>query len=77
MSLLLKIDLYNTQKLQKLKWKLFTKGIKRPSKEGWVWIDSVLLKKKRRHFNLERVENVSAEVNIDEPSQNHYQIHLP
>ncbi len=25
----------------KLKWKLFTKVIKTPSKEAWVWIDSV------------------------------------
>jgi hypothetical protein len=29
----------------KLNWKLFTKEIKRPSKEAWVWIDkSVLFK---------------------------------
>ncbi len=25
----------------KLKWKLFTKVIKSPSEEAWVWIDSV------------------------------------
>ncbi len=25
----------------KLKWKLFTKVIKRPSKEAWVWVDRV------------------------------------
>jgi len=34
-SLLLKIDLQNTQALQP-KWKLFTKVIKRQSKEAWV-----------------------------------------
>jgi hypothetical protein len=32
-SLLLKIDLQNTPKL---KWKLFAKSIKGPSKEAWV-----------------------------------------
>ncbi len=25
----------------KLKWKLFTKVIKRPSEEAWIWIDRV------------------------------------
>ncbi len=30
-----------TNIITKLKWKLFTKGIKRPSKEAWVCIDSV------------------------------------
>jgi hypothetical protein len=35
----------------KLNWKLFTKAIKRPSKETWVWIDRVsYLKEKHKHF---------------------------
>ncbi len=41
LSLLLKIDFQNTQTTTKLKWKLFTKGIKRPSEEAWVLMDRV------------------------------------
>jgi len=29
-----------------LKWTLFTKVMKRPSEEAWVWIDSDSLKEK-------------------------------
>ncbi len=35
----------------KFNWKLFTKVIKKPRKEAWVWIDRVSkLKEKRKHF---------------------------
>ncbi len=39
-SLFLKIDFKKyTNIMTKLKWKLLTKVIKRPSTEAWVWID--------------------------------------
>jgi hypothetical protein len=31
--------------MTKLKWKLFTKVIKMPTGEAWVWIGSVLIKR--------------------------------
>jgi hypothetical protein len=40
-SLLLKIDLQKKNITTKLNWKLFTKVIKKPSEEAWVWIDRV------------------------------------
>ncbi len=39
----------------KLKWKLFTKVIKMPSKEAQVWIDGVLTKREAQMLYL-RVE---------------------
>jgi len=48
----------------KLKWNLFTKVIKRPSEEAWVWIDRVSNKKRSASASLERVENVCLEANI-------------
>ncbi len=39
--------------MTKLKWKLFTKIIKRPSDEAWVDRQSVQLREKHKHFNLE------------------------
>ncbi len=39
LSLLQKIDLQNIT--TKLKWKLYTKVIKRPREGAWVWINRV------------------------------------
>ncbi len=57
LSLLLKIDLQNTKNIAtKLNWKLFTKVIKRPSKEAWGLVrNRVLLKEECKRFNLENV----------------------
>jgi hypothetical protein len=38
----------NTQTKAKLKWKLFAKTIREPSKEAWVQIDSESNKKRSR-----------------------------
>jgi hypothetical protein len=52
-SLLLMIDSQkNTNITTELNWKLLTKVIKRPSKETWVWIDSVFKKRSASTFNL-------------------------
>ncbi len=50
LSLLLKIDLQNTQ--TKLKQKLFTKIIERPSEEAWVGQTECLIKEKCKCFNI-------------------------
>ncbi len=51
-SLLLKFYLQKyTNITTKLHWKLFTKVIKKPSEEAWVWIDRVyLFKEKHKRF---------------------------
>jgi len=54
----------------KLKLQLFTKVIKVPSEEAWVWYTESLIKseRKRKRFNLELSREVVIKANIDNQS---------